>query len=367
MNIGLVSYLLHKQMELKSQKIARDSLVAGVPASRFILRGLLPELKKDILLLAFYFFVLFFFSFSIPFLVGGSVYGGFEVFIYEKILLFGMWGEAIQYSLYLFFILLILSRFLDQEESGEIWTGLEKSFLGSMSNSYSIVFPMVPVFLLCLGLFLVFLKSGWMLNFDSVFPLVHGTWFISLLTGLQIFFYLSALSFAYLPEKSGKWLLSLVYPGWVIVGFAFLLLPGDSAFLRLIKISSAQALLYLPFVYRLSFHQKLKDLKKQMMISSTLPTPWVKTFRQVVFPQVLPQMAFLSGLCSLWAAGDFAITGLLIDSQHSGSLAYEIKELMSNYRLEKALLYMPSLLLSSLLVFLLFSGITYVSRSKDLS
>ncbi len=368
MNIGLVSVLLHRQIDKKAKSFARDNLVSGVSCRRFIFRGLLPEMRSDLSLLSFYFFILYFFSFSVPFLVGGSIYGGVEVFIYEKILLFGQWGEAIQYSFYLFVILFLLSKVFEKRENTHFWSSQS---LSNYPRKYSpvsfIIGPLFPVVLLFIGLSLLFLNNWWAIDSASWLSLVRGTWFISLVTGILTFLFLTALSYAFLQNTIGRWLLSFVYPGWVILGFAFLLLPGESTLARMLKTSVALSFLYLPFVYRLIFHQVLKDLTFQVKVSSTFPVPWRKIFFNVIFPQVLPSIAFLSALSSLWAAGDFAITGLLINSHSSSTLAYEMKELMANYRLEKALMYMPSLLISSLLLFLLFSGIAYVSRSKNIS
>ena len=111
-----MSLLVFRQLIDVSGDWVRFARVAGVPFWKFFLKGLIPELKPQWTWWGFYFFILYFFSFSIPFLVGGVEYGGLEVFIYEKVMFLGKWAEAIQYSFVLFLIFILISFCLKKND-----------------------------------------------------------------------------------------------------------------------------------------------------------------------------------------------------------------------------------------------------------
>ncbi len=364
MNIGLVSVFFFQLIKDRAGGWIEVAQVAAVPRGRFILQGLLRELRFEIQAMAFYLFILYFFSFSIPFLVGGSLYGGIEVFLYEKVVMFGEWGQAAVYSLLLFGFLFLISLFLKEQTN----LSIENSHQTSRSFSY-LGWPVLasvgvfPLIFLCFGL-LLSLPYLFLADLSEQWPAIRGTLMVGLGVGFFCFISLSILTYSFLRHPWSKILLAFVHPGWVVVGFAFLLLPGQSTAVSFLKIIAALTILYVPFLYRLSFHERLKDLQAQVQVTANFSVCWKRIFLVILFPQILPTVCFLSGLAGLWACGDFAITGFFIETAEVQTLAFQMKELLSHYRSEQAVQFLWPLLLCGAVVFFVFQGLSYVSRPK---
>ena len=75
-------------------------------------------------------------------------------------------------------------------------------------------------------------------------------------------------------------------------------------------------------------------------------------------------ICFLSGLGALWACGDFALSGMLLGDDMT--LALQMKSLFTNYRLEQALVLLIPLVILSVIIFLIFQGLSYVCRRSFL-
>lgn len=368
MNLGLASVIFYKLLSHKAYPWIRFAIVSGVSRKRFIIKALIPSLAQDLAWVIFYFFILYFFSFSIPFLVGGARYGGLEVFIYEQVVFFGNWVSAAHYGLLLFALLFVMSHFLyRKQEENDLATIEEKGALSFLSSPVSVAVTLAPLLFILLGLVLS-VPQGLVATVDFEFyQALRGTLVLSLAVGLSVFCLLSLLTYSFQGFFLSRLLLSLVHPGWVIVGFAFLLMPGKGPLSDLLKMTLGLTILYVPFLYRLSFHQALQDLSGQKRVCEILPVSWNKTFMSILWPQLLPTICLLSGLAALWASGDFAITGLLLQSPQVSTLGYEMKSLLSNYHSEQAVNLMWPMLLSGGIVFVIFQGLGNVSRKKILS
>lgn len=367
MNMGLVTLLFYRLNLRKAGVWVRQARLYNVSLVKFLFKALLPEFRFQFRWWIFYFFILYFFSFSVPFLVGGTYFGGIEVFIYEKVLFMGRWSEALQYSLLLFCALFLISRVVKEPQTRgtiRLESSLDKSY---MSVPYLAVFTLFPIGLLLSGLifsfFTDFLGGGVWNHWNEI----RGTLIVGLSVGLLVFFFLSLLTYSYEVGRLEQWLLALVHPGWVFVGFSFLLVGGVGAGVDFLKIAISLAIVYLPFLYRLQFNQRLQSLSQQVRVARTFDVPWRKVFWQVLWPQCLSMIALMSGVAALWACGDFAITGLLSQNEGVTTLAYEMKILISNYRLEQAIFLLWPLLVTSTVVFFAFQGIVYVSGKKTYS
>lgn len=365
MNVGLVSVLLFQTLRDKSQVYVREAIVWGVSRRQLIVRGLLPEIRHDIRVLIYFLMVLYFFSFSIPMLVGGMAYGGIEVFIYEKIMLFGEWGEAILYSLGLFFLLFLASRLTGKSNEKQNSSHCANpDFLKWLGGRPTLCIAVLPSLYLAvvtgigIGHFLRRFDIG---NLGEPF---RGTLIIGLGTGLILFFFFTLLCFSFLETHFSRFLLAMISPGWVIVAFSFLLIGGQNEVLDLGKTTLALAILYLPYLFRLSFYRKIKDLSEQVKIAQTFPVSWNRIFLQILWPQCLPMIGFLSGVGALWACGDFAVSGILLGSAEVSTLALQMKNMLSSYRIEQAILLLLPLLAASLVVFGVYWGIAFVSCRK---
>lgn len=364
MNVGVVSLLILRFIEQKAVSWIQWSQVAGVSTARFLWRVLIPGLRSELNGLIFYLFILYFFSFSVPLLVGGHLYSGIEVFLYEKVLFLGDWVFAIQYGIWLFLVFFLINHFLQKDEEGlnlSTSSSLRAPFAYLGSWWWGLIALLPGVFVL-LAIFVASLSlKGWgMMGYYAL----RGTFIVGLSVGLIVFVVLTCLTYIYAQGRWQSLLSSIVNPGWVIAGFALMLLPGEGVFINFCKMSVALSIVYIPFLLRLSFFQTLQNLQAQVVVTSTMSVPWRKAFLQILWPQILPRIAFLSGLAALWACGDFAMTGLFAKTPEVTTLGYEMKVLLSNYRGDQALGLVGPLILCGVIVFFSFQGLHYVSSQK---
>jgi thiamine transport system permease protein len=368
MNIGLVALLFFEIIESKAAQWFKESLICGVSIPTFIFRGLIPGIKKEIIGITLYFFILFFFSFSIPLILGGTHYGGPEVLIMEKIFSYGEWGEALQYSMILFLILFIYSTLNITSEAMKTKSA-EQNFtiFRFLKANPLLILNLLPSVLLLVGILQLVFNFSIANSIHEWLNLLQVTFMLGLSTGVIVFIMLSIHCYCFLNAQYTRWIDSLMNPSWVILGFSLLLLPGDLPVFRFIKISFGLSILFFPFLLRLVFNQKMQSLTYQVRVAEVFQVSWAKTYWQIIFPQCLPSICFLSGLAGLWACGDFALSGILLESSQSTSLALEMKSLISSYRMDKALLLLWPLLLCSITVFLVFQGIGHVCRRKIIS
>ncbi len=362
MNVGLVSVLMASTLVNSITRAMRETQVMGVGKWRTVGEVVLPLIRIDLGLLFFYLFVLFFFSFSIPLLVGGSLFGGVEVFIYEKILLYGEWSEAVQYSLFLFLTLFLLAQFFKSPPRPmDMSQPLSAMAFHGIGSRILIVIPLLPVALLTLGLLWSAVSINWELAGLDWLKSARGTFTVGLIVGSGVFVFLSLLSFSFLNRFLSQVLLSFINPGWVLVGFSFLLLGWSGQIANLLLLGIALTLAYVPFLFRLSFSRQIQQLESQVRLAQSFPVSWRRIFLQVIWPQTLAPICFLSGVAGLWACGDFAMSEIILGSSSVSTLAMDIKVLLSTYRLEKALLLLYPLLIVSFTVFFIFQGLAYVS------
>ncbi len=365
MNVGLVSLLIEKLIFNTTSDWYKLSLVSGVHPTRFILKGLLPELRTEWMSLGFYLMVLYFFSFSVPLIVGGTTYGGIEVYIYEKIIFSGDWGSILPYVLSLSILLFLASRLMkntphfekQKNQDATLWM----TSLGSFTLLICALTPSLLLFLILFKNFFIFTSLSVLK--DSL-PAMRVSLIIGLLTGFFMLIWLSMVSFCFLSTKKSQILLSWMNPGWVVVGFSLLLMGGEGRVVSLFKTSLGLSLLFFPYLYRLSMDRHLKSLSSQILVAETFPVPWNRIFLKIIWPQMIPHICLLSALAGLWALGDFALAEILLSSSQTPSLALEMKDLMTSYRLNSALALVLPLLFPAVFVFLVFQGLSYVSGRK---
>ena len=360
--LGLAAILIESLLRQRSIQWLESALISGISPIRIFLWGILPALRKQIFIIFFYFFILSFFSFSIPLLVGGAQFGGVEVFLYEKILFFGDWTGALQYSLVLFFLLLGLSFCFSSPKESPLQPQEGFGQEGILLNTrFFQIACFAPSILLVIGIVIQMVNGG----VSQIFDLQQSLSFLTGLSigigaGLVVFVLLMFMAFSFPSPRVNRLFCSLVSPGWVIVAFSFLLLPGESELVLFLKVVLALCLIFFPFLYRLWFFESLESLRNQVLVARTFPVSWLQIVTQIIWPQCLFVICFLSGLAGLWAAGDFGVTGILLGPFQGSTLALEIQGRLDSYRLSGALSLLPTLLFQCLVVFFIFQGIYYV-------
>lgn len=366
MNVGIASFLIFNLVDKKAAYWLRDAYLLNVPKWKFLSRGLLRELKADLLQFFTYFFFLFFFSFSIPLLIGGAQFGGIEVYIYEKIFYAGGWAQALGYII-LFYLAVMPLALVLKLPTGLRLTELsqQRVFLQYLSLPGAILIAVAPMALL-LSSYLMFGFFGLLFNLGLFhWQAFLGTLSLGLGVGLCCFLMLSLFTYCYSTGRSTQMLLLSMNPSWVLVGFAYLLVAGDQFFVRYLALCLGLSTLFFPLLVRLNFMNSLNRLSLQVRLSELMPVTWWRTYRQVIFPQIVGQIGLLSGLAGVWACGDFALSELLIDSTHFPSLAVQMKQMVLNYRAEQAIGHLLPLSLCCALVFFSLQGIAYVSRKES--
>ncbi len=364
MNTGLVSVFFESLILKTASDWYKIALVSGVDNKKFIFMGLIPELKSQWMGLGFYLMVLYFFSFSVPLLVGGTAYGGVEVYLFEKILFSGDWSSMIPYMLGLSLILFISSSLISQNPAVEVEKRGEYGFISYLGYRPLLLFCFGPSLLLGLALLQNIFSNLSSLNLLSILEPLRVSLIIGLLTGFLTLILLSLMGFAFITHRQSRILLSWVNPGWVVVGFSLLLIPGEGFVFGVFKISFGLTILFFPYLYRLSMDQEIKGYGSQVSLAQTFPVSWSKIFFRILWPQMMPKICLLSSIAGLWALGDFALSEILLSSSHQTSLGLKMKLLMTSYQLNSAMNLVLPLLFASIFVFLVFQGFSYVCRRK---
>ena len=359
-NVGLAGLILAHLISEKAQLWAPLCRVEGVGAFYFIFRGLLPGLASDLRVVFFYLFILYFLSFSFPLLVGGGDFSGLEVFIYEKIFLFGQWTQALQYSFLLIGFLFFLFFSIRSESFWE-----KKSVYNSNSDHYGspwlLGFLLWPCCFLCLG-FLQFTHFQ-IEDFFTYKPDIQRTVWMGLSTGWSLLTLFSALAYCYPTAQTLRGLFFFITPSGVVLGFSLFLMGDLVNWMSpwgqsLLKVTWALTLIYGPYLYRLFYFSKLSQLRKQVQWAQVMGVGWNRIFFLVLWPQLLPHICFLSGLGALWACGDFALSSMLVEGNLS--LTLKIQSLFKSYRLQEALNLLWPLIFSCGIVYSVFQGLAYV-------
>jgi len=361
MNLGLASVMCEIVLREKAKGWLALRAIEGVAMPRFLLRGLLPSLRTDLVSLFFFFWLLCFTSFSVPFIVGGARYGGIEVFLYEAIFLYRDWGTALGLSMGLLLLFLPLSLFkpgqspIPKVQNFQIHGGQRWGLSVFLSPFLILLFGLVKSLALTRGSLVV------VTNFESAF---RGSLLLGFGTGLGVFLIGSLVQFCFFSPKFSRLLFFALPPGWMIIAFSFFLLGSAHMGLGFLKCMLALSLIFFPFLFRLALFQKNEDLRQQVALCKVMGVSWGQIFFKVIWPQGIPALALAAGIAGAWATGDFAISSVLLD--HQTTLALQMKDLLTGYHLSDAEAFILPLSLALAIVFLTFQGLGYVCRRQSL-
>jgi thiamine transport system permease protein len=361
MNAGLVALLVKSLIESKMRPLVEVAAVEG--ASQFLfLRSCFGMVRRDLMSILLFVFVLCFCSFSIPLIAGGGRATTLEILIYEKIRISAAWGEALSLSILQLLFIFLLSLFPFQARKRLFGRGEQLPLLGSRSG-------VVVLLLYCFGLILYFLfqsLSGW----PQVFR-IPGLWQealtlipFSLFFGLTVGLFVALLLFltAYgAPHRSLHRLISgMVSPSTALLGFSLLFFISNEEPWNYLKWIVGFSYLIFSTLYRWGWDQEVSGLMDQVQVAETLGASRSLILTDVLLPQLLEPLARIAGVASLWALGDFALGKILMG--RDASLSLLIETLLSSYRLQSAMALMGLLLILGCVCSFLFWGISYVCR-----
>ncbi len=364
MNFGLTAILLVGIFESKVGTLAELAYVEGASRWLFYTKGLFPYLKKDLFLLGLFVFVVCFGSFAVPLIVGGGRGTTLEVLIYEKIRLSNDWGGAVLIafvqSLFIFSLSLVAGR------GQSAWNARPSNL--SLLKGYSGI-------VLILGVSAVYL-IGYVQGFIEGLPMIStlydlqsalawnflGSLAIGLTTGLCCFFILMLIAFVSPKKWFGRFLSGYVAPSTALACFCLLIMGPNEGLYPFLKIPLALVLLSITSLFRMGWDSELQKLEPQVTVAYTMGASSWQCFREVLLPQLLTRAGLLSGLASVWACGDFAVSRIL--AHRDVTLAMTTETLMSSYRLHQAIVLSSLVVVTGVVCFLIFAGGSRVLSRK---
>lgn len=365
MNFGLVAVLLSRILENKVGHVAELAYVEGASRWTMWVRVFIPMLRRDLLYLGLFVFILCFGSFSVPLVVGGGMGTTVEVLIYEKIRLSGEWGEAIVLaflqSLFIFSLSFMVSR------GQSLHQHAREFFLKSIAMPSGLVFLIACALLYFYGYGmgiitgLTKLERFTGMGRDVLFGLAG-----SLALGLSCGFlsYLALMLIAYCWPKwwFEKFLSGYVAPSTSLACFSFLLLLPNGGLYPYLKIPLALVLLSLNGLFRMGWGGSLQALEDQAQIAYAMGASHRMIFKEILFPQLSDRAGVLAGIAAVWACGDFAVSRIL--AHRDLTIAMMTETLMSGYRLDQATVLSILIIVCGTLCYFACKGGSYVLRRK---
>lgn len=364
MNFGLVAVLIASLIESKVGGVVELAYVEGASRTQFLIRGLLPMIKKDLYLIALYVFVVCFASFSVPLVVGGGKGTTVEVLIFEKIRLSSDWGAAVLLAFLQSSFIFAISFFTSQGK------GVSRN---KVANLNLIRMPTGVLFIVMISLLYLagysqglvagigMLSTFYDLQF-AIFWSFFGTIMMGLSVGILCYLCLMLIAFCWPKLWFEKFLNGYVAPSTSLACFALLIFGPNEGFFPFLKIPIALTLLSLNSLFRMGWDGELLSLQGQVTVAYSMGATSWQIFKEILFPQLSARAGVLAGIASVWACGDFAASRIL--AHQDLSIAMMTETLMSGYRLNQATVLSLLIVVAGSICFAACVGGSRVLRRK---
>ncbi len=301
-------------------------------------------------------------SFAIPFVFGGGQ-SNLEIYIYEQLKMSGLSTPLFLLSLGQFMILMIIAIFFQGCDGEQVGNRPQ----AELNNRYRFYLPQVFVFGYII-FYLISLVSG-LVNADKLMALLQeAQYFIeiseALINSLIVSFVVSLITFALLFGLAGfvfykNYLvgLKIIYsPSTAVVGvmiWAFMSYISDWP-LYVVGL----LVIFMPNLLKMGFIQKLESLKNQTTLAQLFGASKIFTLRRIIWPQMLPEVVFLSSLAWIWSFMDFSLAAFVIGRPQAllGSMA---QSWVSSYHLSQAQTLISFMILFSITI---LGAVNYVVR-----
>ena len=365
LNTGLVSATVLRLFRSKVSALADLAWIEGCSRTRFLTRVVLPVLKQDLRVVFMFVFAICFSSLAVPLVIGGSQATTLEVLIWQTLRIDGDFARAFGIALVQLTSILALTFLLrSKTDPSQARTHSSSPLL---SGFWGLPVAITPALLLIASMLdrpwvgaQMFFESA--LSGDVVRAFI-GSFFVAIVTGLATATALLSIAYIEPRDLSRKLLLGYVAPSSVVTGFALLIAWRALGFATYVKIVLALTLIGVPSFYRLYWDASLTALRAQRLTALTLGAHHSLIFWRVVAPQLIRPAAFIAGLASLWAWGDFALSRTI--AERDMTLGLMIQSLMSTYRFEIATFLVWILLLGGAVTFFIFEGAGRVFGQKS--
>ncbi len=360
-NAGLVALVLKSMVENKLRVLLEEASVYGVSRRLFITHSW-GMLRRDLMSLFLFVFIVCFCSFSIPLIAGGGRSTTLEILIYEKIRMSGSWSEALTLSFLQIVFIFLLSFLTAPVRKQLLGRGEKIPILHSKSG-------LIVLLVYCLGTPIYFFQqtlSGW----PEVFK-IQGLWDICLqvlplsfvlgwIVGVLILALLLLTAYCAPSRSLHRLIQGMVSPSTALLGLALLLLSSNEQPWNWIKWTIGFAYLVFATLYRWAWDHELSSLQDQIQVAQTLGASRNLIFQHVLFPQLITPACRIASVASLWAIGDFALSKILIAQNVTLSLL--IESLMSSYRLQAAQALLSLVFILGACCYFFFWSLAYVGR-----
>ncbi|MGE0525636.1 MAG: ABC transporter permease [Bdellovibrionales bacterium] len=366
LNAGLVAVAIDRLVHHKLGGLAETAWVLGASSRLFWRKVALPYIGGDLASVFLFVFSLCFTSFSIPLLLSGERVLTVEVAIFDAIRMEGSWDKAVLLAAFQSLMLFSLAILLPEPFWPRKPARAPLEFLVWCRGRH-LVF--VPALIVIVG-WLKGLGSGLFMDMDMdmgvpargvLIEALLTTAIVALSVGLFHVAFFLVTAFVSPHARLNRFLNGYLAPSPVITGFGLLLIPVDGDLINLGKLVLALSLISIPYLYRWIVHSALASVRGQVITARALGASWRSILVDVVWPQTASPLLRASGLAAVWAAGDFALSGILIGEAQTLPLVME--SLLSRYRFEAAQLLMLPLVILCLLIYAIFMGAArYVSR-----
>ena len=361
---GLVAVALSRLLRARLGGQIELAWVEGASILQFFRKGFLPQLKNEVFIIALVVFSFCLTSLAVPLIAGGPQAATLDIYAYQQV----HYGSGLKAAIGIAWIEMLLLAYF-----GRLTARPTMAKRQEVRNLRFLRMPLGLLFLLVLSLILIVscIWSGrlgqtqyqMLPDLQLIFEqTIQGTFWVSFLTGLSVAGLIALTAFVYPHLGFRHWLLSLSSPSTMLVGLAFFALGPALGFAVWPKIIIGLTLLSFPALYRWLIDAGLEDLQTQIQVARTLGASWVKIWSRLTLPQLAPEIGLAAALAALWAAGDFALSGLI--ASQNITLAMVIEGLLSAYRLELATWLMGWLMVLALLIAGLFIGAGYVFGRK---
>lgn len=346
-NAGLVAVALGRLARARLGGQAEVALVLGARPATFWREIAWPQIRGDLAGVFLFVFALSFTSFSLPLMLGGPRAATLEVAIYDLVRVEGRWDAAVLLAFVQTCALLTLAFLLPRD----FWPGRKAPGRLRLSAAPRLK-ALVPVPALLLLAGALRLSPPGAGTLEALAPAWLGTVALGLVVGLLHLLAFLAVAYASPHARLARFLNGYLAPSPAITGFGLLLVPFGPAALRL---SLALTLFSFPLLYRWLVHAALARLRDQVMIARTLGASWSSILFDVVWPQAAGPILNACALAAVWAVGDFALSGILLDDGEA-TLPLLMQNYLNNYRFDQAAFLLAPLLGAALCVYLFFRG-----------
>jgi len=367
--LGFCTIFLADSIEAKISNYAVTADIYNFSSWQFLFRVLLPLIKKDLLILTFIIFAGCFSSFTVPLLVGGGKGTNLEVLIYEKIFIDLDWIAACLLALLQGLLLFAMSFYLNRTHKAVTIQFKRSRFLSSKISA-GILLALICVYLGAFTYQLVevlfdenFWSFFWTETKSEVLQaLLHSTLLFFIFSILFSLFFLW-ICYRIYKQKRLRFLNIFLRPSTMIIGFLFyLLLPVNSFYIDLLKVTLAFTVLYGVGLFRSYLSGTIDSLDAQILVVRCYGISFKCFMQKIAYPLLKKNYIFVMSLIFLISLSDFAVikaTGAQMTT--FGTL---IESYLGSYRMMHSYVF-AALILVLWAIFYFILRIVHVDRKKS--